>query len=582
MDNNKKVCFINGRGYKMAGLKKLPIGIENFEKLRQEDFYYIDKTRLIEQLLTRWGEVNLFTRPRRFGKSLNMSMLQSFFEIGKDKTLFDGLRISDNQELCEEYQGKFPVVSVSLKGINGATYEEARRFLIKTINEEARRLSVLSDSAELDETDHELLTQLKKKEMTNDSLVYSIRELTELLEKHYGRKVIVLIDEYDVPLAKANENGYYDEMVLLIRNLFENALKTNSSLKFAVLTGCLRIAKESIFTGLNNFKVYSITDKSFDETFGFTDAEVRELLRYYGQEKYYETVKEWYDGYRFGNVDVYCPWDVINFCSDHLADPGLEPKNYWANTSGNSVISHFIDSVGKPQKLTRMELEQLVNGGIVQKEINSELTYKELYSSIDNLWSTLFMTGYLTQRGEFSGNRYNLVIPNREIRNIITNHILKMFKENVKDDGKTVSDLCDALLNQNPEKVESIFTEYMKKTISIRDTFAQKPTKENFYHGLLLGILGFKENWSVMSNRESGDGFGDILIRIEDEDVGIVIEVKYADDGNLQGECEKALQQIIDIRYTEALEQEGIHTIIKYGIACYRKKCKVLMRIDKQ
>ena len=566
----------------MAGLKKLPIGIENFEEMRREDFYYVDKSHVIEQLLTQWGKVNLFTRPRRFGKSLNMSMLQSFFEIGKDKTLFDGLRISDNQELCEKYQGKFPVVSVSLKGINGATYEEARRFLIKTINEEARRLSVLSDSTELDETDHELLTQLKKKEMTNDSLVYSIRELTELLEKHYGSKVIVLIDEYDVPLAKANENGYYDEMVLLIRNLFENALKTNSSLKFAVLTGCLRIAKESIFTGLNNFKVYSITDKSFDETFGFTDAEVKELLRYYGQEKYYETVKEWYDGYRFGNVDVYCPWDVINFCSDHLADPGLEPKNYWANTSGNSVISHFIDSVGKPQKLTRMELEQLVNGGIVQKEINSELTYKELYSSIDNLWSKLFMTGYLTQRGEPSGNRYNLVIPNREIRNIITNHILKMFKENVKDDGKTVSDLCDALLNQNPEKVELIFTEYMKKTISIRDTFAQKPTKENFYHGLLLGILGFKENWSVMSNRESGDGFGDILIRIEDEDVGIVIEVKYADDGNLQGECEKALQQIIDIRYTEALEQEGIHTIIKYGIACYRKKCKVLMRIDKQ
>lgn len=566
----------------MAGLKKLPIGIENFEEMRREDFYYVDKSHVIEQLLTQWGKVNLFTRPRRFGKSLNMSMLQSFFEIGKDKTLFDGLRISDNQELCEKYQGKFPVVSVSLKGINGATYEEARRFLIKTINEEARRLSVLSDSTELDETDHELLTQLKKKEMTNDSLVYSIRELTELLEKHYGSKVIVLIDEYDVPLAKANENGYYDEMVLLIRNLFENALKTNSSLKFAVLTGCLRIAKESIFTGLNNFKVYSITDKSFDETFGFTDAEVKELLRYYGQEKYYETVKEWYDGYRFGNVDVYCPWDVINFCSDHLADPGLEPKNYWANTSGNSVISHFIDSVGKPQKLTRMELEQLVNGGIVQKEINSELTYKELYSSIDNLWSTLFMTGYLTQRGEPSGNRYNLVIPNREIRNIITNQILKMFKENVKDDGKTVSDLCDAMLNQNPEKVELIFTEYMKKTISIRDTFAQKPTKENFYHGLLLGILGFKENWSVMSNRESGDGFGDILIRIEDEDVGIVIEVKYADDGNLQGECEKALQQIIDIRYTEALEQEGIHTIIKYGIACYRKKCKVLMRIDKQ
>ena len=568
----------------------LAIGIENYKEIIEKNYYYIDKSCMIKDLIEEQGKVNLFTRPRRFGKTLALSMIRTFFEKEYDITgnlidnteYFAKMKIWQEKEICEKYQGKFPVVSVSLKGINGATYEEARRFLIKTINEEARRLSVLSDSTELDETDHELLTQLKKKEMTNDSLVYSIRELTELLEKHYGSKVIVLIDEYDVPLAKANENGYYDEMVLLIRNLFENALKTNSSLKFAVLTGCLRIAKESIFTGLNNFKVYSITDKSFDETFGFTDAEVKELLRYYGQEKYYETVKEWYDGYRFGNVDVYCPWDVINFCSDHLADPGLEPKNYWANTSGNSVISHFIDSVGKPQKLTRMELEQLVNGGIVQKEINSELTYKELYSSIDNLWSTLFMTGYLTQRGEPSGNRYNLVIPNREIRNIITNHILKMFKENVKDDGKTVSDLCDALLNQNPEKVELIFTEYMKKTISIRDTFAQKPTKENFYHGLLLGILGFKENWSVMSNRESGDGFGDILIRIEDEDVGLVIEVKYADDGNLQGECEKALQQIIDIRYTEALEQEGIHTIIKYGIACYRKKCKVLMRIDKQ
>ena len=389
-------------------------------------------------------------------------------------------------------RGNFRWFLFSLKGINGATYEEARRFLIKIINEEARRLSVLSDSTELDETDHELLTQLKKKEMTNDSLVYSIRELTELLEKHYGSKVIVLIDEYDVPLAKANENGYYDEMVLLIRNLFENALKTNSSLKFAVLTGCLRIAKESIFTGLNNFKDYSITDKSFDETFGFTDAEVRELLRYYGQEKYYETVKEWYDGYRFGNVDVYCPWDVINFCSDHLADPGLEPKNYWANTSGNSVISHFIDSVGKPQKLTRMELEQLVNGGIVQKEINSELTYKELYSSIDNLWSTLFMTGYLTQRGEFSGNRYNLVIPNREIRNIITNHILKMFKENVKDDGKTVSDLCDALLNQNPEKVELIFYRIYEKNDQHKRYLCAETNERKFLSWIAAGDSGIQ------------------------------------------------------------------------------------------
>ena len=564
----------------MAELKKLPIGIEDFEKIRQEDFYYVDKTRLIEQLLAQWGEVNLFTRPRRFGKSLNMSMFQSFFEIGSEKTLFDGLEISKNFKLCEEYQGKYPVVSISLKGINGTTYEEARGFLVKTINEEARRLSFLSESPKLDETDQELLKQLKTKEMSNDSLVYSIRELTELLEKHYDKKVIVLIDEYDVPLAKANENGYYGEMVLLIRNLFENGLKTNKSLKFAILTGCLRVAKESIFTGLNNFKIYSITDKSFDETFGFTDDEVRELLKYYGQEEYYETVKAWYDGYRFGDVEVYCPWDVINFCSDHRTDQRLAPKNYWANTSGNSVISHFIESVNEPHKLTKMELEQLVNGGIVQKEINPELTYKELYSSIDNLWSTLFMTGYLTQRGEPDGDRYNLVIPNREIRNIITNHILKMFKESIKDDGKTVGEFCDALLKQNPEKVEGIFTDYMKKTISIRDTFVKKPTKENFYHGLLLGILGFKENWSVMSNRESGDGFSDILIRIEDEDVGIVIEVKYASDGNLEKECKNALGQITDVRYTDALEQEGIHKIIKYGIACYKKQCKVMMKIE--
>ena len=564
----------------MTELRKLPIGIENFEEIRQEDFYYVDKTRLIEQLLIQWGEVNIFTRPRRFGKSLNMSMFKSFFEIGREKNLFEGLYISKNLKLCEEYQGKYPVVSISLKGINGTTYEEARGFLIKTINEEARRLAFLSKSPKLDETDQELFHQLKTKEMSNDSLVYSIRELTELLEKHYGKKVIVLIDEYDVPLAKANENGYYDEMVLLIRNLFENGLKTNRSLKFAILTGCLRVAKESIFTGLNNFKIYSITDKSFDETFGFTDKEVRELLKYYGQEEYYETVKEWYDGYRFGDVDVYCPWDVINFCSDHRTDTKLAPKNYWANTSGNSVISHFIESVNEPHQLTKMELEQLVNGGIVQKEINPELTYKELYSSIDNLWSTLFMTGYLTQRGEPNGDRYNLVIPNREIRNIITNHILKMFKENIKDDGKTVGEFCAALLNQEPEMVESIFTDYMKKTISIRDTFVQKPTKENFYNGLLLGILGFKENWSVMSNRESGDGFSDILIRIEDEEIGIVIEVKYASDGNLEKECEKAFQQIIDVGYTESLEQEGIHKIIKYGIACYKKKCKVEMKIE--
>lgn len=560
----------------------LPIGIEDFKEIREECYYYVDKTALIEQVLEKRSKVTLFTRPRRFGKSLNMSMLKRFFEIGTDPSLFEGLHISKNAALCERYMGKYPVIAISLKGVDAVSYQEAVVQLVEIINQSAASFQFLQTSGRLTDYEKERFCKLLDDDMNMKIMSSSMLWLTKLLEKHFNRKVVILIDEYDVPLAKAYENGFYDEMVLLIRNIFGNVLKTNESLAFAVLTGCLRIAKESIFTGLNNFKVYSITDVEFDETFGFTNEEVKSMLKYYGLDRHFNQVREWYDGYRFGNADVYCPWDVVNYCDDHRSNPNAEPKNYWMNTSGNDVINHFIDSINDPGMLTKGELERLVNGEFITQKVDEMITYKELYSSIDNLWSTLFMTGYLTQRGEPSGNRYNLVIPNREIRNIITNHILKMFKENVKDDGKTVSDLCDALLNQNPEKVELIFTEYMKKTISIRDTFAQKPTKENFYHGLLLGILGFKENWSVMSNRESGDGFGDILIRIEDEDVGIVIEVKYADDGNLQGECEKALQQIIDIRYTEALEQEGIHTIIKYGIACYRKKCKVLMRIDKQ
>ncbi len=564
----------------MAELKKLPIGIESFEKMRREDFYYVDKTRLIEQLLSQWGEVNLFTRPRRFGKTLNMSMFQNFFEIGRDSTLFDGLDISKNAQLCEKYQGKFPVVFISLKSVNGNTYEEAVGHLIKIINREARRMQFLLESLKLTQYDKKLFEQLLDREMDEETIACSIQELTELLEKHYDKQVIVLIDEYDVPLSKANENGYYDEMVLLLRNFLGNVLKTNDSLKFAILTGCLRVAKESIFTGLNNFKVYSITDVRFDETFGFTDAEVNKMLEYYGLDKYSETVKEWYDGYRFGNADVYCPWDVINFCSDHLENQKFQPKNYWANTSGNDVINHFIESVNEPQKVTKIELEQLVNGGMVQKEINTELTYKELYSSIDNLWSTLFMTGYLTQRGEADGNRYNLVIPNQEIRNIVTNHILKMFQNTVKADGKMVGEFCDALLKGRTDEVENIFTDYMRKTISVRDTAVQKAMKENFYHGILLGILSFKEDWSVMSNRESGDGFSDILIRSEEADAGIVIEIKYAEEGKLEEECEKALNQIVDKRYTEGLAQDGIHKILKYGIACYKKTCKVVLKIE--
>ena len=560
--------------------KRLPLGMENFEKLMQEEFYYIDKTDLIIELLRNWAEVTLFTRPRRFGKTLNMSMLKSFFSIHSDQTLFEGLKITEETELCEKYMGKFPVIFISLKGIEALTYEDAFHAAVQTINRAASEVDYLEKSNVLSDADKGLFKELLNSEMSAPAFMGSLLTLSRLLTKHHGTKTVILIDEYDVPLAKAFEHGYYEQMVSLIRGFLGNALKTNDNLQFAVLTGCMRISKESIFTGLNNFKIYSITDKRFHTAFGFTDTEVRELLHYYGQDEHYETVKEWYDGYHFGGIDVYCPWDVINFCSDHLEDAKLSPKNYWANTSGNSVIRHFIESVNEPQMLTRMELERLVNGGMVQKEINQELTYNELYDSIDNLWSTLFMTGYLTQCGEPDGNRYSLIVPNREIRNIITEHILKMFKEKIKNDGETLNAFCEALMNQKVEKVEELFTEYMRRTISIRDTFAQKPTKENFYHGLLLGILGFKEDWSVLSNRESGDGFSDILIQIEDEDIGIVIEVKYAEDGNLEEECQRAMQQIIDTRYVEALEQEGVHTILKYGIACYKKTCKVVLETE--
>ena len=561
--------------------KRLPLGMENFEKLMQEEFYYIDKTDLIIELLRNWAEVTLFTRPRRFGKTLNMSMLKSFFSIHSDQTLFEGLKITEETELCEKYMGKFPVIFISLKGIEALTYEDAFHAAVQTINRAASEVDYLEKSNVLSDADKGLFKELLNSEMSAPAFMGSLLTLSRLLTKHHGMKTVILIDEYDVPLAKAFEHGYYEQMVSLIRGFLGNALKTNDNLQFAVLTGCMRISKESIFTGLNNFKIYSITDKRFHTAFGFTDTEVRELLHYYGQDEYYETVKEWYDGYHFGRIDVYCPWDVINFCSDHLEDAKLSPKNYWANTSGNSVIRHFIESVNEPQMLTRMELERLVNGGMVQKEINQELTYNELYDSIDNLWSTLFMTGYLTQCGEPDGNRYSLIVPNREIRNIITEHILKMFKEKIKNDGETLNAFCEALMNQKVEKVEELFTEYMRRTISIRDTFAQKPTKENFYHGLLLGILGFKEDWSVLSNRESGDGFSDILIQIEDEDIGIVIEVKYAEDGNLEEECQRAMKQIIDTRYVEALEQEGVHTILKYGIACYKKTCKVALETER-
>lgn len=561
----------------MAEFIKLPVGIENFEKIRRDGFYYVDKTGLIEQLLNNWGEVNLFTRPRRFGKTLNMSMLKCFFEIGTDQSLFDGLYISKNKALCDAYMGKYPVISISLKGVNADSYENARSLLKRIVMEEVKMHRIIMSGNRLDDIDKAEYMSLVTGEMGEDTLVYSMKTLTALLEKYYEKKVIVLIDEYDVPLAKANENGYYDQMVLLVRNLFENVLKTNSSLKFAVLTGCLRVAKESIFTGLNNFKTNSILDEEYDETFGFVDDEVKEMLHYYGQDTHYETVKEWYDGYRFGNADVYCPWDVINYCDAHRRNPMLPPENYWTNTSGNDVLKHFIESAGAAKGLAKTDLERLVNGEIVEKDIREDLTYNELYASMDNLWSTLFMAGYLTHKGRVDTKRFRLAVPNREIRNIITEQVLALFKQNVEKDGQLLNDFCTALSDGHTDEVERLFSEYMKKTISVRDTFARKELKENFYHGLLLGILGFKAGWSVMSNRESGNGFSDIMIMIDDAEIGIVIEVKYAESHDLEAVCKDALKQMIDKRYAEYFEQQGIKKILKYGIACRVKECKVML-----
>ena len=558
--------------------KRLPVGIENFEKIRRDGFYYVDKTDLIKELLENWGEVNLFTRPRRFGKTLNMSMFQCFFEIGCDQSLFDGLRIAEESTLCETYMGKFPVISISLKGIDAADYETARNLMVKVVNEEARRFQFLTESSRLTDTDKMLFGQLLQKEMDDETLFCSLRELTELLRKHYEKQVIVLIDEYDVPLAKANELGYYDEMVRLIRGIFGSALKTNHNLYFAMLTGCLRVAKESIFTGVNNFNTFTITDVDFDEYFGFTDAEVKEMLEEYQLGSSYEDVREWYDGYRFGNVDVYCPWDVICYVNKRRTDPALQPQNYWLNTSGNEVVRHFIEALG--DGVTRTEMERLIGGEIVQKEIHEEMTYHDLYVDMGNVWSVLFMTGYLTQRGRADGNLYNLVIPNREIRNIFTEQIMKMFQEQAEQDGETLGRFCDALEQGNAEEVERCFTGYMRKTVSIRDTFVRKATKENFYHGMLIGLLGFKEGWTVMSNREAGDEFSDIQVLIDDAETGIVIEVKYAQDGDLEAECQKALTQMRALHYEDGMRNAGMQKVFKYGIACWKKTCKVVVESE--
>lgn len=556
---------------------KLPVGIESFEEIRKYEYYYVDKTLLIEQVLEEGSKVKLFTRPRRFGKTLNMSMLKSFFEIGTDPSLFEGLHISESTQLCAQYMGRYPVISISLKSVGASSYKEAVDQLVDVINRETFRFMSLIEDPKLSAFEKKKLEDLLSDQMTAKTLESSLVWLSMILEKKYGQKVVVLIDEYDVPLQKAYMQGYYDKMVLLISNLFGNVLKTNESLAFAVLTGCLRIAKESIFTGLNNFSVYSITDEDFDESFGFTDNEVREILCYYGLEGHFGDVKEWYDGYRFGNADVYCPWDVVNYCKDHRESQNAAPKNYWMNTSGNDVINHFIDSISDNGMLTKDVLERLVNGEVITQRVDEMVTYKDLYSNIDNLWSTLFMTGYLTQRGYIGNGYYSLAVPNREIRNIIIERILVQFRKAVSGNGELLRSFCNAILSADVEAVERLLTEYMGKTISVRDNFARS-LHENFYHGLMIGIFGFRRDWEILSNRESGDGFSDILIKTkcQENPIGIVIELKYSEnEKSLDKDCRDALQQIEDRDYGQELRNQGYQKILKYGIAFYHKKCCV-------
>ena len=559
--------------------KKLPIGIDNFEKIRSDDFYYIDKTGLIKELLEDWGEVNLFTRPRRFGKSLNMSMLENFFSIDRRKDIFDGLKISEEKELCEEYMGKYPVISISLKGIEARNYEMAFQMAVQLVKEAAAKFYFLLQSERLNEYEKTEYKKLLQDDMNEAQLSVSLRKLSGMLERHYNKKVILLIDEYDVPLSKAYENHYYESMISLLRSFLGEALKTNSSLKFAVLTGCLRISKESIFTGLNNLRILSVADAEFDEYFGFTDQEVLELLKYYDCTEKYELVKRWYDGYQFGNLEVYCPWDVICYCAKLRNDTNAQPQNYWINTSNNDAVKQFIRC--SDNAVTKREIEQLIAGNPIEKEIFQELTYPEMYQSIENIWSLLFMTGYLTKTGKVNGKRMELEIPNLEIRDIFVRQIMDFFKESVKKDGETLQYFCDALKHGEADRVEQILGDYLKKTISIRDTFVRKNIKENFYHGILLGILGVKASWGISSNRETGDGYADILVEPDDEDIGIIIEVKYAEDGNLDAACKEALEQIELTRYAESFENEGITNILKYGIACYKKRCRVLVQKNK-
>lgn len=567
----------------MADKLKLPVGIEDFREIRRKDFYYIDKTGLIEQLLDSWGKVNLFTRPRRFGKTLNMSMLRYFFETGTDKTLFEGLHISQRSDLCEEYMGKFPVVSLTLKGVDGLTFERAKNKLLKYIALEAERFNFLKNSDKLTDNEKQrygalIRMQDGKYVMDEDTLESALQTLSELLYRHYGQKVIILIDEYDVPLDKAYQNDYYREMVVMIRSLFGEALKTNEFLQFAVLTGCLRVSKESIFTGLNNFKIFSITDLRFDEQFGFTEDEVEKMLKDYQLETHLASMKEWYDGYRFGDADIYCPWDVINRVDDLCDTPEAEPKCYWINSSGNALVKRFVSIANRT---TQNEIERLIAGEPIEKSLRLDLTYDEIDKSIDNIWSVLFTTGYLTQVGMTEQGAYKLVIPNKEVRTVYISQIQEWFKQKIADNAEQMTSFWKAVEDGNAEEIEQYLNRTLSNTISVFDTKA--PEKENSYHTFLAGMLTGNTDWVVKSNVEAGEGFADIIIEPQNPDDGIIFELKYSKEApGLDKACERAIKQIRDRRYFEYLKNDGRYDMMFYGIAFYKKRCKVVVEKMKE
>ena len=559
---------------------KLPVGIEDFAEIRQAGFYYVDKTKFIEQLLDGWGKVNLFTRPRRFGKTLNMSMLRYFFEIGADASLFDGLQIAENKKLCEEFQGKYPVIFLSFKNVEGLTFADAQYRLTELIAGEAERFAFLAQSDKLTENEKSLyrgLTAVREGRyaLAGEVLASALQTLSKLLAKHYGQKTVMLLDEYDVPLDKAFQNGYYQEMVALIRGMLGQALKTNEFLQFAVLTGCLRVSKESIFTGLNNFKVLSITDNRFDEQFGFTDAEVKQLLAAYNLADHLEETKAWYDGYRFGAADVYCPWDVINHVDVLRSNPLARPQAYWINTSGNALVKRFIDMADKS---TRNELERLVAGEAIEKHIRLELTYDEIDSSIDNLWSVLFTTGYLTQQGMTESGAYKLVIPNQEIREVYKLQIQEWFKKSIFANTAQLESFWQAFAEGDSEAVELFLNRTLSNSISVFDAKGRDAERENTYHMLLVGLLAGKADWLVRSNVEAGEGFADIIVETDDLDAGVIVELKYAPTmAAMEKSCAKALAQIHERRYAEFLRNNGREKILLYGMSFCKKRCKVVV-----